>query len=211
MHFTPHNVYHVYNRGNNKQPIFFNSRNYDFFLEKIKHQFAPICEILCWCLMPNHFHLMIYATEKTCSERSSFGGKPMQELPYRIGVLLSSYSQAINKQNGTTGSLFQQKTKAKCVTDREAFVRKAQSDPNGIDNDNYLITCMHYIHQNPIKAKIVNKIEDWKYSSFQEYIGSDSILKVNKTLLLSLSGYDALTFYEDSYQILGDNVIENIW
>ena len=63
--------------------------------------------------MPNHFHLIIKATEESIIERPSFGGKPMQEFPYRIGILLSSYCQAINKQNKTTGSLFQQKTKAK--------------------------------------------------------------------------------------------------
>ena len=127
MHFTPENVYHIYNRGNNKQPIFFNDRNYHFFLNKINKQLSPISEILCWCLMPNHFHLMVYATEKSCAEQSSFGGKPMQEFAYQLGVLLSSYSQAINKQNGTTGSLFQQKTKAKLVSGRGA-----QSDLNAL-------------------------------------------------------------------------------
>jgi len=199
MHFVKGNVYHIYNRGNNKHRIFFNDRNYQFFLEKIKSQLCPVCEILCWCLMPNHFHLMIYATEKSCFERSSFGSKPMQELSYRIGMLLSSYSQAINKQNHTTGSLFQQKTKAKCITGDAG--RGAQSDLTGITNT-YLITCMHYIHQNPWKANLIEQLEDWKYSSFREYIGQATCLNSNKILLLSLTGYDESIFYEDSYGVL---------
>ncbi len=199
MHFVEGNVYHIYNRGNNKHRIFFNDRNYQFFLDKIKNQLSPVCEILCWCLMSNHFHLMIYATEKSCIERPSFGGKPMQELPYRIGMLLSSYSQAINKQNTTTGSLFQQKTKAKCITADTG--RDAPSDLTGITST-YLITCMHYIHQNPWKANLVDQLEDWKYSSFREYIGQDTYLKSNKALLLSLTAYDESTFYEDSYAVL---------
>jgi len=205
MHFTPNNVYHIYNRGNNKQLIFFSDRNYCFFLEKIKAQLSPVCEILCWCLMPNHFHLMVYATGKSCHERSSFGGKPMQELPYHIGVLLSSYSQAINKQNGTIGSLFQQKTKAKCIT---GTGRDAESDLNA--SGNYLITCMHYIHQNPLKANLVSQLEDWEYSSFKQYMGVDALLNSNKTLLLSLTGYESSTFYEDSYAVLDQEEVENI-
>ena len=128
----------------------------------------------------------------------------MQELPYRIGVLLSSYSQAINKQNGTTGSLFQQKTKAKCITGRGA-----KSDLNG--DGNYLITCMHYIHQNPLKANLVNQLEDWEYSSFKQYMGGDTLLNSNTTLSVSLTGFESSTFYEDSYAVLDQEEVENIW
>jgi len=107
MHFIPNEVYHIYNRGNNKQTIFFSHENYLFFLRKINTQLKPICDILCWCLMPNHFHFIVNTKDESCISRPAFGGKPMQELSYRLGILLSSYSQAINKQNGTTGSLFQ--------------------------------------------------------------------------------------------------------
>ena len=97
--------------------------------------------------MPNHFHIMVNTKDESCAARPSFGGKPMQELSYRIGILLSSYSQAINKQNDTTGSLFQQKTKAKNL---------AQPDKSGGHKENYIINCMHYLHQNPWKAALVN-------------------------------------------------------
>ena len=211
MHFIPDHVYHLYNRGNNKQRIFFTERNYQFFLEKIKTQLSPVCEIVCWCLMPYHFHLMVYVTQKSCCERASFGGKPMQELAYRIGILLSSYSQAINKQNGTTGSLFQQKTKAKCVSCLQSGCGD-QSNLNAVStNDNYLITCLHYIHQNPWKANLVNQLEDWKYSSFRQYIGKDNHLSCHHDLLRSLTGYQIDTFYQDSYGVLDKEVLKNIW
>jgi putative transposase len=204
MHFIPGNIYHVYNRGNNKQKIFFSERNYQFFRQKISHQISPVCEILAWCLMPNHFHLMIYATDRSCVDRASFGGKPMQELPYHIGILLSSYSQAINKQNNTPGSLFQQKTKAKCINDP---TRKISGELNG----DYLAICMHYIHQNPWKAKLVERMEDWKYSSFGYYIGKECSLKTNKPLLLSLVDYDESNFYKDSYALIDAGELEGIW
>ncbi len=53
MHFAPHEYYHVYNRGNNKQPIFFNQVNYLFFLKKIRDQLLPCADIIAYCLMPN--------------------------------------------------------------------------------------------------------------------------------------------------------------
>ncbi len=106
MHFIENEFYHIYNQGNNQQAIYFNDANYIFFIKKIRDQIAPVANVLCYCLMPNHFHVLIQANEKSVEERKSFGGKPMQELPYRIGMMLSSYSQAINKQNKTTGSLF---------------------------------------------------------------------------------------------------------
>ena len=107
MNFVQGEFYHVYNRGNNRQPIFFNERNYLFFLKKVREQLLPFSEIIAYCLMPNHFHFLLRANEEGLKEKNSFGGKSMQELAYRIGILLSSYSQAINRQNKTTGSLFQ--------------------------------------------------------------------------------------------------------
>lgn len=200
MHFLQGEVYHVYNRGNNRQRIFFETRNYYFFLEKVKAQLFPVCEILAWCLMPNHFHFMLYITEKSCAERPAFGGKPMQELPHQIGKLLSSYSQAINKQNGTTGSLFQQKTKAKCLTNQ------------GIaGSGNHLINCMHYIHQNPLKAGLVTRMGNWNFSSFRGYAGMRTPLECGSSRLFELTGYSSSAFYEDSYGLIDPAVIEELF
>jgi putative transposase len=51
----------MYNRGNDKQTIFFQERNYDFFLQKVEKYIAPDADLVAWCLMPNHFHLLIQA------------------------------------------------------------------------------------------------------------------------------------------------------
>ena len=78
MNLIPGQFYHVYNRGNNKQLIFFNDNNYLYFLQKIREQLLPVADILAWCLMPNHFHILIQANDESVKERKSFGGKPMQ-------------------------------------------------------------------------------------------------------------------------------------
>ena len=53
-------IYHIYNQGNNKQKIFFRRENYLYFLNKIHEYIIPYGDGLAWCLMPNHFHLMVY-------------------------------------------------------------------------------------------------------------------------------------------------------
>ena len=191
MNFQPGEQYHIYNRGNNHQTIFFNEENYLFFLKKLKVQIIPHCDLLCWCLMPNHFHLIINANEHSCKQRKSFGNSYIHELSYQIGILLSTYTQAINKQNKTSGSLFQQKTKSK-ILDSKYDSKK----------DNYLINAMHYTHQNPWKAGLVKKMEDWPYSSFCDYAGFRNGQLCNKSLLMNLTGYDLENFYNDSYGVI---------
>ncbi len=92
MYIFPDEYYHIYNRGNNKQPIFFKNDNYLFFIQKIRDQLLPVADIIAYCLMPNHFHFIIHANENSIKERKSFGGKAMQEFTYRLGILLSSYA-----------------------------------------------------------------------------------------------------------------------
>jgi len=177
MYLTAHEYYHVYNRGNNKQPIFFTHNNYLFFIRKIRTQLLPVADIIAYCLMPNHFHLVVRANDKTIRERKSFGGKPMQEFAYRVGVLLSSYTQAINKQNNTTGSLFQQKTKCKYLTgetNNERF--------SNVEN------CVMYIHGNPVAAKLVADASEWPYSSYPDHAGLRNGTLCNKEMLFAATG-----------------------
>ena len=68
------NYYHIYNRGNNGIDIFFERDNYDYFL-KLYHQYIhPIAEKYAWCLMKNHFHILVYIrAEKDVFESVEYG------------------------------------------------------------------------------------------------------------------------------------------
>lgn len=135
MHLAEGDIYHVFNRGNNKQPIFLKPENYQYFLLGVEKHLNPVCDILAWCLMPNHFHLLIHANANSTSIIKN-GGFIGQKFSQGIKQLLSSYTKAINKKEKRTGSLFQQNTKAVCVTSGHHNVE----------------TAFHYIHQNPLKA-----------------------------------------------------------
>lgn len=163
MRFEPNQIYHVYNRGNNKQPIFFTEANYLYFLQKIKTEWKKYADVLCYCLMPNHFHLMLVPNTEGCKNIILADKEThLQNLSKTIGKTLSSYTKAINIQNNTAGNLFQRKTQAKLLTGPNRPVER-------FSIQDYLLTCFHYIHQNPLKARLVNNLKDWLYSSYPDY------------------------------------------
>ena len=145
--------YHIYNRGNNSQNIFYTRENYIFFLNKIKKHFLPHVDVIAYCLMPNHFHILVYTKVDIIPE--SFGND--------LKIMLRSYTRAINKQEGRTGSLFQQHTNKKLCED--------VNSPNLSSIEDYPFTCFHYIHQNPLKAGLVDSMENWEMSSYRDYAG----------------------------------------
>jgi putative transposase len=151
MGFCDHSFYHVFNRGINKQNIFFNNDNYEYFLDKIETHITPHCDILSYCLMPNHFHLLISTNDSA------------DKLSRAFQTCLSSYTRAINIQENRTGSLFQQNTRRKPI-----YVK---------DNGMYLNSVFNYIHDNPVNARLADKPEDWKYSSFNEYYDLKPLLR----------------------------------
>ena len=195
MQFEVSNLYHIYNRGNNKQTIFFNRENYIYFLNKVNRYIFPCCDILSWCLMPNHFHFLIHANEETV--------KIIKENPIKINaltegfrLLLSSYTQGINKQEQRTGNLFQQKTKFICVSE---------------GSEHYGYTVFQYIHQNPFKANLVKRLEDWEFSSFADYAGLRNGKLCNIELATILFELNKELFIQDSYSELPDTLLKKIF
>ncbi len=122
-------------------------------------------------------------------------GFPRQQFSQSIKQLLSSYTKAVNKQQGFTGSLFQQKTKAICTTDNDKF---------------YGTTVFHYLHQNPMTGGLVKKMEDWDYSSFKDYCGLRGGKLCNKALAFQLLDLDSKTFYSDSYGVINNEILKKI-
>jgi REP element-mobilizing transposase RayT len=115
MEFFENELYRIYNRGNNRQPIFFKPDNYLYFLKKVRKFILPQCDILAYCLMPNHFHFLISADSRTVATKL-IGDQRRNILSEGVRNLLQTYTKAIHKQNDTTGSLFQQNTKAKYLS-----------------------------------------------------------------------------------------------
>ena len=134
--------HHLYNRGVNKATVFFEDSDYKYFLRKMKeYKEKYFIQIICYCLLPNHFHLF---TKQLTDEHTP--GK-------LIGDLTNAYTKGTNKKYDRTGVLFQGKTKSKLI-----------------DDESYFVWLCKYILNNPVEAGLVKQVEDWNYSSAKEYI-----------------------------------------
>ncbi len=162
MYFEPDAIYHIYNCSN--ETVFYSRENYLFFLNKLHKLAFPVCNILAWVLMPNHFHLLIESTEESCYNTTEKHRPETQILSKNIGTVLSSYTQAINRQQGRKGNLFAHKTKAKILN--EAYYPPRGSNRLAGSQLDYATACFLYIHQNPVMAGIALKLEDWSFLHF---------------------------------------------
>ena len=187
MKFLPDNIYHIYNQGNNQQDIFNSEEEYIIFLRMIKNHFQTHAEIIAWCLMPNHFHILISANKKGC-EMVKQGGLEIEKITNAIRKLLSGYARIFNKKYNRSGSLFRQKTKAKNVAESDWVIK------NNYILQDYCSRCFDYIHQNPVEAKLVQYPSDWRFSSYQDYAGLRDGTLCNKELATKYCGYDPRDF-----------------
>ncbi len=173
----PDQIYHIYNRGNNHQKIFVQKADYYLFLLKIKKYFAiETAEVLSYCMMPNHFHLLIY------NHCENFGSKIMMPL-------ITSFTKTMNLKYSREGHLFQGAYNAKLI-----------------DSDESLMQVSRYIHLNPVKAKLVERLEDWEFSSYLDYIGSrnDAIVRLEYVMELFSKTKEYREFVESECEITFD-------
>ncbi|MCD4735571.1 MAG: hypothetical protein K8R53_05975 [Bacteroidales bacterium] len=167
-----------------------------FFLKKIKVNITPYADIFAWCLMPNHFHLMVLVNEVELPVSDSIhrmtGSHPVNNkkrtLNDFIAIMLRSYTRAINKQENRSGSIFRESTKADCLNCFKgitpSFITKDGITKININNPEkkYPQICFNYIHDNPVKAGLVVKPEDWEFSSARDYPGLRNCKLINKEI-----------------------------
>lgn len=201
MPFAPNNIYHIYNQGNNRQTIFFTRRDYLAFLTLYKRLFFDKCATIAWCLMPNHFHFMVRTDEK-CDAMIKQGGIYLDPVTNSIRKLLSSYARIFNNQYQQTGSVFRQKTKAKCLSQIEIQPNSAYLVQD------YYVNCFHYIHQNPLIAKLTERLEDWEFSSFQDYAELRTGTLCQKKLAIVHCCYNSDNFIKRSYEMADEKLIK---
>ena len=215
MNFIPGHLCNIYNRGIQQIQILFSKENYLFFLKKMRKTISPFCEFLSYCLMPDHFHWLVRARTELEMLRIREKFRPISQnypknfsnLNNAIGVLLRSYTRAIQKQERFTGSLFQQKTKSVEIF---SFDNSVISTYHNLYHDSFN-TCFNYIHQNPWKAGLVKRLEEWEFSSFRDYAGLRNGTLCNLKKGLALSGIRSPEeFLKTSYEILDKERIYRI-
>ena len=158
VNFEAGKYYHLFNRGNNKHSIFFEEENYMYFLELVKKHLTPVVDVFSYCLLKNHFHLVIRIKADNLPDEYKKGNKKLHQ-PF--SNLFNAYSKAINKKYKRSGSLFQEHLKRK-----------------EINTEEYLRQVIIYVHLNPSGHGLTSNFENFPYSSYK------SILSLKPTLLI---------------------------
>ena len=133
--------HHIVQRGHNKQPVFIEDRDFQYYLDNLqewKHTLG--LEVFSYCLMTNHVHLVVKATDE------------LTAIPQLMKRLAGRQTRFVNKLEQRTGSLWEGRYKI-----------------SPIDTDHYLLSCCRYVELNPVKAGMVDAAEHYPWSSYAAY------------------------------------------
>lgn len=162
--------YHIYNRGNNRGQVFFEMDNYDYFMRLYKSYMAKLADLYAYCLLPNHFHLLLRINDD--GEQITKGEGMVSR---KFGIFLGTYVKAINNRYQRTGSLFEGR-----------YQRKE------IGSENQFFSALVYIHQNPQKHGVVERFQDWPFSSYVNYVDKDPGDLISPALMSDPLIYDSI-------------------
>ncbi|MEO6695140.1 MAG: hypothetical protein ABIY50_04980 [Ignavibacteria bacterium] len=157
------NFYHIFNKGNNNEIIFYKERNYEYFLKKFKEHLKDFLKIYSYCLLPNHFHMLIEVKEEKIKQA---GFNKERTISQAFSNFFNSYSKSINKQENRFGNLFNRPFKRKSL--------KRQQDVTGV---------ICYIHRNPLHHGIVNDYTQYIWSSYSKILDRNKdLIEVNTVI-----------------------------
>ncbi|MGO1586025.1 transposase [Mesonia sp.] len=168
--------YHVYNRGNNKEDLFKEEKNYAYFLELVKKHILPIAELYSYCLLKNHFHLLIKT--KVIEDES--------KITKAFSNLFNAYAKAINKNYNRSGSLFK---------DRFSRIK--------ITDESYLKALLVYIHLNPQHHGFTSDFRNYSHSSYQSLISQKKTKLERQDCLALFEDLENFVYY---HQFRSDEV-----
>jgi len=166
-------MYHIYNRGINGANIFLKEENYNFFLTKYAHYLSDYVDTFAYCLLKNHFHLLIRVKETFPDKSGTNAGTEVNfgrvqnsakvrseglhhtshTVSKQFARLFSSYTQSINKVYERTGGLMESPFKRKLV-----------------ESDAYFSQLLFYIHVNPRLHGFTEDFTDYPYSSYHSHL-----------------------------------------
>jgi len=191
--FEEGSYFHLYNRGNNKGNVFFEQENYTFFLHLMVKYILPIADIYSYCLLPNHFHLIIKIKENNLLPEEYKDEK--KNLSQSFSNFFNAYSKAINKKQNRQGSLFQKGFKKIKIT---------KSD--------YLKNLIIYVNTNSSHHEIED-YKKYKHSSYKALISNDKTSIMRKEVIELFDSIEnlkyILEFKKMNLDIIHDLVFED--
>lgn len=166
--------YHIVFRGVNRQHLFEDDSDYAYLLKEIKQlKIEMLFEIHAYCLMSNHVHVLLKENQ-------------VGDISVIMKRLLTKYAMHFNRKYERCGALISSRYKSVPV-----------------EADQYFIPLLCYIHQNPVRAGVVDKLEEYRYSSYTEYLSGGDF--VDTLFSLQMLGKDE---WMRLHQIIENNDFE---
>ena len=196
----PGENYHLFNHANGDENLFKEEQNYTFFLEKLTKHVSPVCRLYSYCMMRNHFHLVLqirYEEElhKLWQNSKSLPKFNQNQLELKISKsfanFFSSYTQSFNKVYKRMGSLFIPSMKTEPITD-----------------DNHFCKAIHYTHANPVHHGFTKKIDEWPHSSYSKFLSNTPTIIEKEYVLDMFGGLNAFIKYHEQPIDLKQRFIE---
>lgn len=138
-------IYHILNRGNGQQRVFQKDRDYQTFLLLLEQMMSQFCIVIyAYCLMPNHFHLLLKP-------------RTAEDLSHSMQWFMTTHVRRYHRHYGTSGHLWQGRFKS-----------------FGIQDDDHFLTVARYVEGNPVRAGLVESATEWCWSSHRGRCGLES-------------------------------------
>lgn len=179
----PGQIFHIYNHAIAKENLFERDADYIYFLDKMKLHLTPVCSVLSYCLLPNHYHLLVqFKTEEELKKYFSHKIKSRYSIDELIkqnedylsrqisqvfSNFFNTYAKHFNFVKSRTGTLFKRTFRRKEITDIV-----------------YLQKVICYMHQNPVAAKFASGLGQWKYTSYNAIVGNGPTL-IDKAFVIN--------------------------
>jgi REP element-mobilizing transposase RayT len=158
--------YHIYNRGNNRENIFIENRNYAYFLRLYTKYIPPVADTYAYSLMRNHFHILVRIKDESETPAHSTLSTVSFDPSRKFSNLFNAYAKSVNNAYHRTGALFQR-----------PFGRIE------ITSESYFMRVILYIHLNPQRHGFVKHFELYLHSTYQMLLSDEPTFLRRKEVL----------------------------
>lgn len=217
--------YHIFNHANGFEDVFCNDENYWFFLDKYRKHISPVAETYAWCLMPNHFHLVIRIRKHEVIEElirnksnSDFTSSNNFTNPDNFSKV-SNFGKVKVKFDDDKTEKFLSKQFANLFSAYTQAFNKVSQRKGSLFIKNFkreLITCkaqfirsVVYVHRNPVHHGFCQAYDDWPYSSYYGILNNDNTGVENAKVLAVFGGRsNFIEAHIESLKTLPPNIFE---
>jgi REP element-mobilizing transposase RayT len=175
----PGKSYHIFNRAVGDELLFRNDEDYLLFLQNLKRFILSYASVYAYCLMPNHFHFLLKIRDiKELNSDRWDHNQLVKKINQSFSNFFNSYAVIYNRTYGRKGKLFMLPYKRILVEDLD-----------------YFLTVVNYIHRNPLHHGLVEEYPNWKFSSLSTYLENKHTFVATSYVLELFGGLERMMFF----------------